>query len=73
MMANSNREVLNKTKKSFEMAWQALFMLSGIKNIDLPLSTNQLMDTKSDIVKILIKIYTMESFIVYKLNETSYK
>ena len=56
------------------MAWIALFMLSGIKNFNYekPLRQKDLNDKDSDLVKTLLKIYTMESFIVYKLNKTSF-
>ena len=55
------------------MAWKALFLLIDVGDSDVPLTPTQLSDFNSDIVKSLIKIYSMESFIVYRLNETSYK
>lgn len=47
-------------------------MLSNIENNDKPLEPSVLKNPGSDTVKTLVKIYTMESFIVYKMNETSY-
>ena len=55
------------------MAWQAIFLLADVDDVDKPLTPNQLKDPKSRLVQTLVKIYSMESFIVYKLNETSYK
>lgn len=73
LMTNLNDQDYNTIQKSFQMAWTAMFMLSGIKDVKKPLRPNELRNTQSNLVKTLIKIYTMESFIVYKLNETSYK
>ena len=46
-------------------------MLMNFKDFDKPLQGYQLMKTNSDLVKTILKIYTMESFIVYKMNEAS--
>ena len=50
------------------MAWRALFMLIEVKDADTPLTADQLSDQNSPIVQTLIKIFSMESFIVYRLN-----
>ena len=47
-------------------------MISSVADEEKPLKPSQLKDTKSELVKTLIQIYTMESFIVYNLNKASY-
>ena len=53
-------------------AWSALFYLSGVEKPHLPLTIKQLSNPDDPIVKTLIKIYSMESFIVYELNRTGW-
>ena len=56
---------------NFNLVFEALLMLANFKDNHLPLKHKTLRDFNQEIVKILMKIYSMESFIVNKLNDMS--
>ena len=68
-MIGENEDKIYNTKKYFYNAWVAIFQISSL-NLDIykPIQPYQLENPNSDLVKSILKIYTMESFIVYRLN-----
>lgn len=47
-------------------------MLTEVDQLDKPLKTWQLENKDSKLVETIMKIYSMECFIVYRLNQTSF-
>ena len=62
---------LERMKSHYSKSWQAVFALTGEEINDKPINPSKLNDLQSKLVKTIVKIYTMESFIVYNLKRTS--
>ena len=61
----------DRTKSQLLNAWHAIFLLGDQSDLDKPLSLSELNNPNNEIVKTLIRIYSMESFLVYELNRAS--
>lgn len=66
-----NNEEFDEIKKKYQECWAAIFMLAGIENMSKPLEEKDLEDENGKAVVTMMKIYSMESFIVYGLNKTA--
>lgn len=58
-------------KQSYQDNWSFLFQLADLGDLDQPLSKKILSDPQHKITKLLLYIYSMESFIYADLNKAS--
>ena len=68
-MKGHNKQDVEQTKNRFINSWIAIMELLKMDNdLDKPISSKSLEDPQSSIVKNILKIYSMESFIAFGLN-----
>ena len=58
-------------KKSYARNWKFLFKLADAGNLDKPLTAKILSDPTHKVVKLIMYIYSMESFIYEDLNRAT--
>ena len=58
-------------KKQYAYNWKFLFRLADVGDLDKPLTPKILSDPSHKIVKLILYIYSMESFIYEDLNKAT--